>query len=94
MRYVGGDKFSRQKKLAKGDYTVVCDISGIPTPASETRMQWNGLRVREDFWTRRQPQDFIPAVTDNLSIPNARPVPKDDNSDALQLEDVLGDWGL
>lgn len=60
-----------------GDYRVVCDRSGFNCWASETVIEWNGLRVLERFSEQRHPQDFIKAVPDNQTVPNPRPVQPD-----------------
>lgn len=46
------------------DRNVTCDFSGFVCKESETRKMWNGMIVRKDFWEPRQPQDFIPSVTE------------------------------
>lgn len=56
-----------------GDYKVQCDFSGFMCHASETRVTWQGYRVRKDFWEPRHPQDFVRAVTDDPSAPDPRP---------------------
>ena len=57
-----------------GDYRVVCDRSGFDCWASETVIEWNGLRVLARFSEQRHPQDFVRAVPDNQTVPNPRPV--------------------
>lgn len=53
---------------------VICDHCGFKVKASQTRMQWNRLRVCKRHWEPRQPQDFIPPVEGPSPIHNARPV--------------------
>ena len=48
-----------------GDPNVICDYSGFKCKMSETRLMWNGLRVRKDFWEPRHPQDYIRARYDD-----------------------------
>lgn len=67
-----------------GDYNVICDRSGFKCKASETRKEWNGLRVRKDFWEPRHPQDKIRGRVDKQSVADPRP-----DSDATFLADVL-----
>lgn len=56
-----------------GDYKAVCDRTGFKVYASECRYEWNGLFVRKKSWEIRQPQDFVKAKKDNLTVPVARP---------------------
>lgn len=56
-----------------GDYIVYCDVSGLPTPFSQTKLQWDGLRVRKEFWTRRQPQDFPAPIRPERAPIDPRP---------------------
>lgn len=57
----------------KGDYNVICDASGFKCKASDTRKQWNGLRVRKDLWESRHPQDRVIVAKDVQSVPDPRP---------------------
>lgn len=60
----------------KGDYLVVCDLSGQTFWASETVKTWRGTRVARRFVgqeTSRHPQDFVAAVRDDPSVPDPRP---------------------
>ena len=61
-----------------GDHRVICDRSGFKCWASETVVEWNGLRVHRRFAdATRHPQDFVRAVPDNQLVPNPRPEPAD-----------------
>lgn len=55
-----------------GDFWVRCDRTGFRVLASDTRMEWNGLRVRKQSWEARHPQDTIRARPDDPSVPNPR----------------------
>lgn len=57
-----------------GDWRFVCDISGFDGWASDSVIQWNGLRVLKRFAEERQPQDFVKAVRDDQTVSNPRPV--------------------
>lgn len=57
----------------KGDWNVICDLSGFKVKASETTLRWDGLRVITRFCEPRQPQDFIKGVKDNPTVPWTRP---------------------
>lgn len=41
-----------------GDFRVICDLSGFKCWASDTVIQWNGLRVLRRFADVRNPQDY------------------------------------
>lgn len=56
-----------------GDYRVICDRSGFKCWASDTVIEWNGLRVLRRFSEARHPQDLITSIPDNGAVKNARP---------------------
>jgi hypothetical protein len=56
-----------------GDHNVICDRTGFKIKASNSRKEWNGLRVREQSWEPRHPQDKITSVVDNQSVYDPRP---------------------
>ncbi len=56
-----------------GDYLVVCDRTGVVRYRSQMRYEWNGLLVTKEAWEPRHPQDFVHAVPDDQSVPDARP---------------------
>lgn len=56
-----------------GDYNVICDLSGFKCKASETVLQWNGLRVLRRFADERNPQDFVRTRGENVSVRDPRP---------------------
>lgn len=64
-----------------GDHYVYCDISGFKVHASETRMTWDGLRVRKEDWDYRHPQDFVKGQAYRQNVQNPRPEPEDDTTD-------------
>lgn len=56
------------------DHLVICDRSGFKVKASETVVEWNGLRVFKPFADKsRHPQDFVRGVRDDQSVKNPRP---------------------
>lgn len=61
----------------KGDHRVIADCCGFKVWASETVMQWDGMRVCKKHAETRHPQDFVRAVPDYQSVPNPRPEPSD-----------------
>lgn len=56
-----------------GSHNVICDRSGFKVKAGQTRLEWNGSRVRLQDWERRHPQDFLRAVSDSQAVDNPRP---------------------
>lgn len=56
-----------------GDFRVICDASGFKCWASETVIQWNGLRVLRRFADVRNPQDFLRGRPEGRPPQNTRP---------------------
>lgn len=56
-----------------GDHNVICDRTGKKILASESRKEWNGLRVWAEVWERRHPQDKLKSFEDNQMVPDPRP---------------------
>lgn len=40
---------------------------------SQTRKEWNGLRVWVGVYEPRQPQDYVRGRKDDMRVPDARP---------------------
>lgn len=57
----------------RGDYNVICDQSGFKYKASQTKKQWDGLRVYSGYYEDRHPQDYVSSKEDNQNVPDARP---------------------
>lgn len=57
----------------KGDFKVICDLSGETHWRSECRFTWDNLLVYKDYWYPREAQDFIRAVADDQRVPDPRP---------------------
>lgn len=60
-----------------GDFRVVCDLSGFKCWASDTILQWNGLRVLRRFADERNPQDFPARISENTAVRDPRPERQD-----------------
>lgn len=56
-----------------GDWLYCCQQCDDEVYASETRRQWDGLRVCRSCWEPRHPQDRIRAKKDKISVPFANP---------------------
>ena len=62
----------RKLHYKPGSYYVTDDRTGFPQRADKTRKEWTGLRVDENVWEPRQPQDFLPAPQPSRSYSFAR----------------------
>lgn len=60
-----------------GDFNLICDVCCKKIKASESRLRWDGLRVCKLDWEERQPQDFVKARADKITVPFTRPRPTD-----------------
>ena len=60
-----------------GDWKATCDVCGITYPASDLRKRWDNLMVCDYDFELRQPQDFVRASVDKMSVPWSRPEPSD-----------------
>jgi len=47
--------------------------SGFKVPLSNLVKQWDGEMIDRRFVDRRNPQDFVRGVPDNIALPYARP---------------------
>lgn len=60
-----------------GDFNLICDVCSKKIKASESKLRWDGLRVCPTDYEERQPQDFVRARQDKISVPFSRPRPPD-----------------
>jgi hypothetical protein len=81
-RKENGQEMKRPQRAILGEHLVVCDRSGRTVLASETRKEWNGLRVYKDYWEPRHPQEFVRGRKDDQLVKDARP--------EIDLESQLG----
>ena len=51
----------------------ICDASGFKFPLSELVRQWDGALVHRRFVDKRNPQDFVRGVKDDMGLRNPRP---------------------
>lgn len=49
-------------RFKKGTNKVRCDLTGSLINVTEGRMRWDGLFVRKEYWSIRQPQDRAPKL--------------------------------
>lgn len=62
-----------KKHFRMGSFYRICDRTGFATRAEDTQMEWNNLIVDRRVFESRQPQDFVRGVSDNQTVPYARP---------------------
>lgn len=64
---------NRRSGYVPGDHLVVCDRTGKTVLASETKREWNGLRVHKDHFETRHPQHYVRGVVDKIAVEDGRP---------------------
>ena len=72
-----------------GDFNVICDVCSKKIKASESRLRWDGLLVCPEDFETRQPQDFVRAKTDKITVPITRPRPPDVFKYPIGLSDSI-----
>lgn len=78
-----------------GSWNCICDSCSIKVKASETKQRWDGLIVCRNCFEMRQPQDFVKARQDKITVPFTRPRPTDafilvqGVNDPVSIVDVL-----
>ena len=60
-----------------GQWWIICDVCGKKIKSGKSRHRWDGFVVCEDDWEERQPQDFVKARVDKISVSFTRPRPVD-----------------
>ena len=56
-----------------GSWNSTCDICGRGFKFNQLSLAWDNTWRDPDCWEIRQPQDFVRAVKDDMSIPISRP---------------------
>lgn len=56
-----------------GSFYRICDRTGFKVRAGKTRMEWDGLLVRDQSWEARQPQDMVQGEPDDQTVSDPRP---------------------
>ncbi len=57
-----------------GEFNLYCDVCSKKIKAHEAKHRWDGLIVCEKDYETRQPQDFVRARQDQITVPFSRPV--------------------
>ena len=65
---------SSNNYYVSGDWWVTCDVCSTKTKASKSKQRWDGFQVCPTCFEHRQPQDFVKAKTDKISVPFVRPI--------------------
>ena len=60
-----------------GESNLICDSCGKKIKLHEARVRWDGLVVCQVDFEERQPQDFVRARQDKITVPLVRPRPTD-----------------
>lgn len=60
-----------------GRAVAIDPASGFKVPLENLVKQWDGELIDYRFVDRRNPQDFVRGVPDNMALPYARPEPPD-----------------
>lgn len=60
-----------------GENNLICDSCGKKIKLHEARVRWDGLVVCQADYEERQPQDFVRARQDKITVPLVRPRPTD-----------------
>lgn len=58
-----------------GEWNVICDSCGKKIKAEDAKQRWDGLIVCPADFEMRQPQDFVKARADKITVPFTRPIP-------------------
>jgi hypothetical protein len=56
-----------------GEHNLICDRCSKKIKAHESKQEWTGFIVCTPCWETRQPQDFVKAKTDKITVPFTRP---------------------
>lgn len=62
---------------AAGQWNFICDFCGRQNKSSDGELTWNGFYVCKSHKERRNPQDLLKGVKENLTLPWTRPEPPD-----------------
>lgn len=63
----------REHFYKPGSFYRIDDKTGFAVRAERQQREWQGLIVDKRVWEIRHPQDFVRGVTDDQTVPYARP---------------------
>ena len=58
--------------FVSGQWNAICDRCGFKKKSGAMKVEWNGLRVCEQCYEPRQPQDMVRARVDKQTVPWTR----------------------
>lgn len=64
----------KKNYFISGEWNVTCDVCSKKIKAHEAKQRWDGFIVCEKDYETRQPQDFVRARQDKISVPFQRPI--------------------
>lgn len=60
-----------------GEWNALCDVCGFKFKAKDLKDRWDGLKVCNQDWEPRHPQELIRPMPDQIKLPWTRPEPQD-----------------
>ena len=60
-----------------GEHNLICDVCSKKIKTHEGKLRWDGFFVCKEDWEPRQPQDFVRAKVDKITVPMIRPIPNE-----------------
>ena len=77
-----------------GTWASICDVCGFRFPSDKLKDRWDGLKVCQNDWESRHPQDFIKIREEKIAPDWVRPVAPDIfvAEGGLILTETLGDF--
>ena len=72
-----------------GSHNCICDVCGQKIKFEKAKLRWDGLLVCPEDFETRQPQDFVRAKTDKITVPITRPRPPDVFKYPIGLSDSI-----
>ena len=82
---------SREWQYLPGNYWCICDECGFKFRRKEMRLRWDNLWVCGKDWETRQPQDFVTARIDVITVDPIRPVPAATYTGPTAMAEYLND---
>jgi len=83
---------SYSSRYDRGDWIAICDSCGRKLKASALRQRWDGLKVCQDDFEPRQPQDFVRGVADYQAPPWTRPEPQDQFIEVFSINKLVNGY--
>ena len=65
----------KKNHFISGEWNVTCDVCSKKIKAHEAKQRWDGFIVCPEDYETRQPQDFVKAQVDKITVPFTRPIP-------------------